>query len=837
MMQRQFSYFGRFVCCGLVAFIYGILLFVAAQPVAAQEPIAFMLKDIANPATSFPTASSNPHHFMAVGDKLYFVTEVDARFSLWVTDGAAANTRFVADFPLLDGGPRTVEPNEMVPLGDHLFYLLLESFYSVLWHSDGTSAGTYKIEYTGILLQKPVAVGDVLYFATVTNNTPIGTLWKVDASQTKAVQVRQFTSPVDGLLSLSSLTDFNGTLMFVCKCGSEHSELWRSDGTESGTQQVLEFEADLRDLTVVGSQLYLTHFSLATGATELWVSDGAAAGTHKLTVGNPVITPPNSVFQSFLVTPLNDLAYFVATGQFGLPHVWRSDGTDAGTSEAFQIIIDGVLVRPATLTASAQALYFLAEYDQPTPPWQLWQSDGTEAGSLLMDAEVAALVAVGDGTACYTYVQNTLTCQNAAGQKVMLDSAFGLNFGNYQSPGALMAFFKGKFYFGGNDDVAGVELMSFDPQSKQIALVKDLNRTRLAADQLNSDSSPDNLTATGGYVYFTAQNVLGVRQLWRTDGTTAGTLRVGNLGFDSISTMTAVSETLYLAGRTRGQLDGMTLWRTDESGLNIVEIVTFDFGDITYMAAVGDKLYFAVNNSDFQGLWQSDGTPSGTTLLKSFVFPAIAPKELTVVNDKLYFIAEEVLERQELWTSNGTAQGTIRVKELAPLGERTRIINLTIMNNRLYFLASTVSRAECSGGTSELNELWRSDGTDAGTSMLINFDCATEAEWPAALTAVGDHLYMMMRPLWSGHAFYTLWRTDGNGAKLELIQDGDPPFSSLPDDVRRLTIESVNGADYYYGPSQVNSNVTSLYAVDSSGNVHVAFEPDTPDDGYTTSGG
>lgn len=659
-MQHRYVPFYRTVRNGLFTFVCGVLLFVAANPVAAQEPVALMLKDIADPATTFPTASSNPHHFMAADDKLYFVTEVDARFSLWMTDGTAANTNFVVDFPLLDGGPRTVEPKELIPLGNHLFYLLPDGFNLALWRSDGTPAGTQKIVYTGNAQGKPISIGDVLYF--VTRDGTGSVLWKVSAAQTQAVQVKQFGAPTHDFGEASNLTNINERLYFTYNA----DELWSSDGTTNGTQQVTRVaDSDstrLTDFVTAGDKLYFMRFTSAGDVTELWVSDGTAVGTLKLPVGLPTATPPNGIRQSYLVTPFQNTAFFVATGQFGLPHVWRTDGTDAGTAQALQIIVDGVLVRPSMLAASAHAIYFLAEYDQPTPPWQLWQSDGTGDGSSLVDAEVAALLAVGSDTACYTNTQSTLLCQNTAGQKVILDGGFGLDFGGYQSPGALMAFFKGKFYFGGHDDVAGLELMSFDTQSKQIALVKDLNRTRLESGQLNSDSSPGKLTAVGDHVYFAAQNVLGVRQLWRTDGTSAGTVRVGNMEFDSISAMTAVSETLYVAGRIRGQIDGMTLWRTDESGLNISELVTLDFGDITYMAAAGGQLYFAVNNGDFQGLWLSDGTPTGTALLKSFAFLAIAPKELTTLNDKLYFIAEEESERQELWTSDGTAQGTKNVR-------------------------------------------------------------------------------------------------------------------------------------------------------------------------------
>lgn len=158
------------------------------------------------------------------------------------------------------------------------------------------------------------------------------------------------------------------------------------------------------------------------------------------------------------------------------------------------------------------------------------------------------------------------------------------------------------------------------------------------------------------------------------------------------------------------------------------------------------------------------------------------------------------------------------------------------MDNHLYFLANTISRAECSGGTSELNELWRSDGTDAGTSMLVNFDCGTEAEWPTALTAAGDHLYMMMRPLMSSNAFNTLWRTDGNAANIELVIDADPIFYSLQDDVRRIRVEALNDRAYFFAQSTVNTVMRTLWEKEPIGAAHEVTEQQTPVEGFDTTG-
>ena len=72
-------------------------------------------------------------------------------------------------------------------------------------------------------------------------------------------------------------------------------------------------------------------------------------------------------------------------------------------------------------------------------------------------------------------------------------------------------------------------------------------------------------------------------------------------------------------------------------------------------------------------LWKSDGTTAGTMLLKEFTKGREPePKGLVNVNGTLYFIAntvwqtgDSVIIAEELWKSDGTVAGTRLVKEFA----------------------------------------------------------------------------------------------------------------------------------------------------------------------------
>src|SRR5688572_7957493 len=82
---------------------------------------------------------------------------------------------------------------------------------------------------------------------------------------------------------------------------------------------------------------------------------------------------------------------------------------------------------------------------------------------------------------------------------------------------------------------------------------------------------------------------------------------------------------------------------------------------------------------------------------------------LTNVNNTLFFAANNGTNGMELWKSNGTDAGTVIVKDIMSGIGSSSIGYLTNVNGILFFVANNGSN-----GT----ELWKSDGTDAGTVMV-----------------------------------------------------------------------------------------------------------------------
>ena len=79
------------------------------------------------------------------------------------------------------------------------------------------------------------------------------------------------------------------------------------------------------------------------------------------------------------------------------------------------------------------------------------------------------------------------------------------------------------------------------------------------------------------------------------------------------------------------------------------------------------------------------------------------------VNGTLFFQANDGSSGEELWKSDGTSAGTVMVKDIAN-GGSSFPRELTNVNGTLFFRASD--------GIANGPELWKSDGTTAGTVMV-----------------------------------------------------------------------------------------------------------------------
>ena len=87
--------------------------------------------------------------------------------------------------------------------------------------------------------------------------------------------------------------------------------------------------------------------------------------------------------------------------------------------------------------------------------------------------------------------------------------------------------------------------------------------------------------------------------------------------------------------------------------------------------AIGNTVYFRANDGANGGnnyeLWKSDGTASGTMMVKDINVSgngASWHNNVAVIGNTLYFTADDGTNGNELWKTDGTASGTVMVKDI-----------------------------------------------------------------------------------------------------------------------------------------------------------------------------
>ena len=94
-----------------------------------------------------------------------------------------------------------------------------------------------------------------------------------------------------------------------------------------------------------------------------------------------------------------------------------------------------------------------------------------------------------------------------------------------------------------------------------------------------------------------------------------------------------------------------------------------------YLTAVGNTLYFRADDGTHGAeLWKSDGTEAGTVMVKDIRpgtdsgNPGESTYWLTAVGNTVFFDANDGIHGYELWKSDGTEAGTVMVKDINPGG-------------------------------------------------------------------------------------------------------------------------------------------------------------------------
>ena len=769
----------------------------------ARLPLAIETQLVKDIDSQPENQGSDPTNFVQIGSSLYFAASTNGTgIELWKSDGTAAGTVMVKDIRV---GRSDSSPFKLTNVNGTLYFLANDGTYGIeLWKSDGTDTGTsmvkdiwvggvssmgstFSSELGNVELMN---VNGTLYFQASDGTSGVE-LWKSDGTTAGTTMVKDI-----GIGSISSspslLTNVNGTLFFKANDGSFGQELWKSDGTSVGTLLVKDIRAGSLwaspgSLTNVNGTLFF-RANNGTNGYELWKSDGTNAGT--------VMVKDISAGSSYPINLTNSsgaLYFFV----FGT--LYKSDGTDGGTT----IVKSGFRVdsspieRALLLTNINGTLYFRA--NDGTNGNELWKSDGTTVGTMMVKDIQAGNYGI-PREATFTNINGDVFFQaNDGTTGVELWKSNGTAAGTVRvkdiRPGATSSFsfalspfkrnvpinFNGTIYFSASDGVSGLELWKSDGTQAGTLMVKNI---RLGT------GSPRSLTNVNGTIYLRAADPINGAELWKSDGTAAGTVIVKDIvaGVNGYSpnNLTNVNGSLFFA--THDGINGLELWKSDgsASGTQMVRDIRAGSGSSgpASLTNVNGTLFFNANDgSSGDELWKSDGTSVGTVLVKDIRAGSFRadPDSLTNVNGTLFFSANDGSKGEELWKSDGTNAGTVIVKDIRPGLNSSLPRLLTNVGGTLFFIAND--------GTSGY-ELWKSDGTIAGTVMVNDVSVGSRSSNPSRLTNINGILYFQATNLTNG---YELWRSDGTASGTLMVKDIRVGSSSSG----ALSFTEVNGTVFF----------------------------------------
>jgi trimeric autotransporter adhesin len=437
----------------------------------------------------------------------------------------------------------------------------------------------------------------------------------------------------------------------------------------------------------------------------------------------------NSLPRNF--TKVGSQIYFEAHTDDGLTKVFKSNGTSQGTSLALNMSI--------------------------------YRSDFGSVEEFGNLSENINMLDMGNGILFFTVRTDNgyelYKTSGSASSTILLKS-----FGPYvHSAPRRFKNINGIVFFAATDNTNGEELWKSDGTVAGTVLVKDINPG-------SSGSSPNKITSVGNTIYFIATHPYYGRELWKSDGTSAGTVLVKDIYPGTYSddytvpiNMTDLNGTLYFT--VSDNVHGRELWKSDGTAAGTVLVKDIRTGSSpsmfpsSYMINAGGTLYFqAYTEATGYELWKSDGTSEGTVLVKD-INPGSKDgfwsySFFTWMNGFLYFQAQSTDYDLELWKTDGTTNGTVLVKDIA-IGRGSGPEKFVNNNGILYFTAYDEE--------SEKQQLWKSDGTNAGTVRVKNIDISIDKSGPTYLTAAFGKIYFGIANSYYERIF-RLWQSDGTEA-------------------------------------------------------------------------
>ncbi len=665
---------------------------------------------------------------VATASHLFF-TAGDTGEDLWVTDGSPAGTLRLADFDPQASSDFTLPAvASMTASGDRVYFETHRAGHAIeIWESDGTPQGTRpRIELPARLVEAAgfERVGGHWLFVATTDRENPAVFWTVDDGFSRAARLiacdggtcPSFYVPLsppgarreifvgsdnlngydpwvtDGTAAgtrrladlcgeycsdslwpdaASGVAGPGGALLFHVfmprnDLGTREDELWRTDGTPEGTRRIAEHVDGfglLNGIVYYGSSGGAGHLG-----SELWATDGSAGNAHRVASLRRFEPGSAPVFQ-----PFRDGALILTAKVDGQSVLWHSDGTTPGTFPVHHFSSDTQRVYPSFIGPPGSLQFLLLDLRATNPnrqdTYELWRTDGTAAGTWAIQK-----LSPSDFITPPIAWRGRLVFGRGSAGSCALWSSDGTEAGTHQIlPAASLIRCPQPLTPLGSDFLYSVP--NFDPKQTSPLFRSDGTAAGTREIARFGGFVADPLLA-GGTVFFRVVSDTS-NEIWQTDGTAAGTHRTTTLA--DPSDLQEFEGSLYLTAALSADHDaGRALFRLPLSGGPPIQLAKlFPYSESRFfvpvqLTPVGDRLLFTVQNF-LRGLelWATDGTPEGTRRLRSFQptpdFNS-QPAILAGAGDRVFFPAEDGMHGWELWESDGTREGTRMVIDLAPGG-------------------------------------------------------------------------------------------------------------------------------------------------------------------------
>ncbi|MEJ0031443.1 MAG: T9SS type A sorting domain-containing protein [Bacteroidota bacterium] len=370
--------------------------------------------------------------------------------------------------------------------------------------------------------------------------------------------------------------------------------------------------------------------------------------------------------------------FFIANDGVHGYELWKSDGTTGGTSLIKDINNSTGDPGIGDLYLHNDKLYFFAGVDGNNPLYSnLWESDGTEAGTGLVNntqflysvyAPVGnSVVAVSDDFK--SILKTDLTTKITSTLAGPLNNAITGGYPNHARSAGDNAYFYAQK--GGPS-----QLFRANPTTDEFNVTKNIESGWGSTDSNIWEQS----AVLNDKLIFKAQVTDSENEPWVTDGTDAGTFQLNDI---------------------------------NPTGMSFSNYFTKVGDHVVFLAFSAEGNYGVLTGAH---IWTTDGTVDGTKPLKECTVLPIG-----LLNDKAMFLVEPIVgQTSELWTTDGTQEGTSKFADAPYQGQA--IISWMTTASKLYFVTES--------------ELWVTDGTPQGLKKVAPIDLGET--WPGPYVSSGE---------------------------------------------------------------------------------------------------